>query len=261
MLETHHQESIPSSPDVSFIIACFNEEEVIEYTARQLLSAFEVAGYQLQLILVDDGSHDNTWEIIKKLNNETSAIVPCQSEKNEGYGNSILRAIPLCTAPWIGLLPADLPAEPSDVAKLFQIGGHSKKPMLLKGRRRFRLESYTRRIVSITYNILARLLYGDLGTMDLNGNPKILPADFMRHMDLQSKDWFIDFEILAKAKSLGLPVYELNMFAQMRAGGESHVRPITCWEFLRNLFSHRYGKRKKNLSVRPLNQPPFTKHL
>jgi hypothetical protein len=38
---------------------------------------------------------------------------------------------------------------------------------------------------------------------------------------------------------------EFNAFARLRGAGVSHVRPATCWEFLRNLLSYRIGNRWK----------------
>jgi hypothetical protein len=61
-------------------------------------------------------------------------------------------------------------------------------------------------------------------------------------MDLQSRDWFLDAEVLIKAKRLGLPVFELNVIAQLREGGRSNVRLATCWEFLVNLLRYRFGR-------------------
>jgi hypothetical protein len=41
----------------------------------------------------------------------------------------------------------------------------------------------------------------------------------------------------------------MNVFALMRAEGVSHVRPATCWEFLRNLAYYRFGEGRKALEV------------
>ncbi len=60
-------------------------------------------------------------------------------------------------------------------------------------------------------------------------------------MGLQSRDWFLDAEVMIKAKRLGLVVYEFNVMAQMREGGTSHVRSSTCWEFVVNLLKYRFG--------------------
>ena len=59
-------------------------------------------------------------------------------------------------------------------------------------------------------------------------------------MQLESKRWFLDPEILIKSSHLGVRVLELNAFARMRGRGLSHVRAATCWEFFRELLRYRF---------------------
>jgi glycosyltransferase involved in cell wall biosynthesis len=238
-------------PDISVVMSCFNEEEIVGYTISQLVTAFDKAGHRLELIAIDNGSWDQTGEIIKDWASRNPAVIHHRVEKNEGYGNGVLSGIPLATAPWIGINLADLPVEAQELVKLYEIAVNSKSPRLFKVRRRFRMEGPLRRIVSTSYNVIARLFFGDLGTMDINANPKILPRSYLQRMNLQSKDWFIDIELTIKAKRMGLRIFETNVFAQMNPGRTSQVRAATCWEFATNLFKFRFGEGRKTLIVQP----------
>ena len=94
------------------------------------------------------------------------------------------------------------------------------------------------------------MLWPRLGSIDVNGTPKLIPTDVVRAMNLESKDWFLDPEILIKAHTLGLRVLELNVFARMRGNGISHVRHSTCLEFIRNLIAYRFrGEWKQRLGT------------
>jgi glycosyltransferase involved in cell wall biosynthesis len=236
-------------PDVSFIITCFNEEDIIGTTIPQFINAFHREGYRVEIVAVDNGSHDRTGEIISQLAAEGLPVVQHRVDVNQGYGNGVIQAIPVCRAAWIGFIPADLQIDPVDAVKLYSAAAHSRTQKIFKIRRRFRFEGVMRRIVSHTYNLLFNAVFGDLGTVDINGNPKIIDAHVLRRMNIQSKDWFIDAEIIIKAKAMGLSVYELNAFSQMRPGGTSHVRPSTCWEFLANLWKYRFTSSKQMLEV------------
>lgn len=241
-------------PDISIVMSCYNEEEIVGYTISQLITAFEKSGYRLELVAVDNGSWDQTGEIIREWASRNSSVIYHRVEKNEGYGNGVLSGIPLCIAPWIGINLADLPVEAQEVVKLYEIAVNSKSPRLFKVRRRFRMEGPFRRIVSTTYNLIVRALFGDLGSMDINANPKILPRAYLQRMNLQSKDWFIDLELTIKAKRMGLRVFETNVFAQLNPGRTSTVKATTCWEFAMNLLRYRFGKGKTMLLVQPLEQ-------
>ncbi|MGI9079042.1 MAG: hypothetical protein ACR2G6_17190, partial [Gemmatimonadaceae bacterium] len=63
----------------------------------------------------------------------------------------------------------------------------------------------------------------------------------LQKMRVTSRQWFLDPEIMIKAHYMGIRVLELNVFARMRGGGLSHVRPSTCWEFFRNLLIFRFS--------------------
>ena len=244
-------------PDISVVMACYNEEEIVGYTISQLVGAFEKSGYRLELIAVDNGSWDHTSEIIKDWSSRSPAVIYHRVEKNQGYGNGVLNGIPLCSAPWIGINLADLPVEAQELVKLYEIAVNSRSPRLFKVRRRFRMEGPLRRIVSTSYNIIVRLLFGDLGSMDINANPKILPRAYLQRMNLESKDWFLDLELTIKAKRMGLRVFETNVFAQMNPGRASQVKPATLWEFAINLLKFRFGEGRKMLLVQPLDESDY----
>ena len=86
----------PGEPDISFIMPCYNEQEVIPYTIPQLLSAFERAGHVLELVVCDNGSFDDTGKVIGELQASGLPIVSHRVEVNEGYGKGVLESIPLC---------------------------------------------------------------------------------------------------------------------------------------------------------------------
>ncbi len=229
-------------PDVSFIVPCYNEEEMVGYTLPRLHSAFEKAGYTLELLAVDNGSIDRTGEIIKELASQHRSIVHHRVEVNQGYGFGVISAIPLCTAPWIGIIPADGQVDAEDVVRLYEAVITTNGNVLGKVRRRFRMDGLYRKVISTSYNAFVRALYPYLESIDVNGSPKLLPAPVIKAMNLESKGWLLDPEIMIKAYHMGVHVMELNVFARMRGNGVSHVKPATCWEFLQNLLRFRFSR-------------------
>lgn len=230
-------------PDVSFIVPCYNEEEIIGYTLPRLHGAFEKAGYKLELVAVDNGSVDRTGEIIKELATHYPSIVHHRVEVNEGYGNGVLSAIPHCTAPWVGIIPADGQVDAEDVVRLYEAVVTTDGNVLGKVRRRFRMDGLYRKAVSTSYNVFVRMLYPKLESIDINGSPKLLPSHIINAMKLESKGWLLDPEIMIKAHFMGVHVMELNVFARMRGNGVSHVKVMTCWEFLKHLLKFRFSKK------------------
>jgi glycosyltransferase involved in cell wall biosynthesis len=107
-------------PHLSMVMPCYNEEAGIGYTIPRLVNAFRNAGYRLELIAVDNGSADQTGQIIKDLELKNPEVVHLRVEVNEGYGNGVLNGIPQCNAPWIGIIPADGQVDAEDVVRLYE---------------------------------------------------------------------------------------------------------------------------------------------
>lgn len=228
-------------PHLSIVMPCYNEESVLGYTIPKLMAAFSQAGFRLELVAVDNGSRDRTGEVIKQLAVKYPGVVPHRVEVNQGYGFGILSGIPVCRAPWIGIIPADGQVDAEDVVRLFEAVLATNGKVLGKVRRRFRMDGLARKVVSASYNVMVRMLWPHLGSIDVNGSPKIIHSQYIRAMRLRSKDWFLDPEIVIKAHYMGLRIHELNVFSRLRGNGLSHVRAGTCFEFLRNLLRFRFS--------------------
>lgn len=240
------------APQFSVVIPCFNEAECLRTTVTQLADALLADRIHAELVLVDNGSEDGTGLIIDELREQGLPIVKERVDRNQGYGYGILRGFEVARGDFVGLVHADGQVEPHDVIRTYQIAARSHTPRMVKVRRRFRMDGVRRKLISITYNVAANALFGGLGSIDINGNPKVLPRKYLEQMDLQSTDWFIDPEIMIKAKALGLEVFELNAFAQMRMDGVSHVQSSTCWEFVVNLLAYRFGAKGRSRTPAPV---------
>ncbi len=241
MTDISHMPHAEIPPDVSFVMPAYNEEAIITQTIRRLVSAFERAGIRLELVVVDNGSRDRTGEIVHALAREIPAIVPQRVEQNIGYGNGVLTGLPICTAPWVGVIPADGQVDAEDAVRLYEDAVATGMPVLAKARRRFRMDGASRKLVSIAYNVFFRMLFPGVQSLDINGLPKLLPRDVVTRMQLTSRQWLLDPEIMIKAHYMGIRVLEYNCFARARGNGLSHVRATTMWEFFSALLRFRFS--------------------
>jgi dTDP-4-dehydrorhamnose 3,5-epimerase-like enzyme len=236
---------------------CYNEEACLRNTARALIQAFANRRIALELVLVDNGSKDRTGQIIDELIEEGLPVVKVTISVNRGYGYGIIQGLQRCSAPFIGYLCADGQVSAEDTVRIYTLVKGSDGRLLVKVRRRFRKDGILRKITSIAYNGLMLLLFGRLQVIDINGSPKIFSRDAFRRMRLESEDWFLDPEIMIKAKHMGLTPLELNVRGLHRQGGKSNVRMSTVLEFIRNILRYRFSGKilewKKTLA-QPLPQ-------
>jgi dTDP-4-dehydrorhamnose 3,5-epimerase-like enzyme len=228
-------------PDLSLVMPCYNEEECLNATASALAQAFHDEGIDLELVLVNNGSTDRTGRIIDELIADGLPVTKVQIENNVGYGDGILQGLDACRAPLMGYLCADGQVAPADVVRTYQLMEGRAERVMAKVRRRFRQDSWKRKIVSIVYNFMMLGLFGWLGAIDINGSPKIFSRKNFMAMRLRSTDWFLDPEIVLKAKLLGLRTIEIDVEGFARQGGTSNVKRQTILEFLANIFRYRFG--------------------
>jgi hypothetical protein len=156
-------------------------------------------------------------------------------------GLGILTGIRMARGRHIGYLCADGQVAPESVLLVYRALHAADGRTLAKVRRRFRQDSWIRKIVSIAYNGLMLALFPGMPSLDINGNPKILPAEALGLMDLTSTDWFLDAEVMLKAQYLRMMVMEIDVPGYLRQGGSSSVGIRTVLEFFRNIVRYRFG--------------------
>ena len=94
--------------DISFIIPCLNCSNFIEHTINKLQKKLKKNNiFNYELILIDDGSTDNTSKILKKLSSKKIRIL--KNSKNIGKSASLLRGIKVSKKSKIVMIDCDLP--------------------------------------------------------------------------------------------------------------------------------------------------------
>ena len=230
-----------AKPELSLVMPCYNEQEALPLTARDQIDTFARAGVRLQLVLVDNGSTDRTGPIIDALVADGQPVKKVAHVQNQGYGGGILSGLRACDADVIGYLCADGQVSAEDTLMAYRLILGREDRVLAKVRRRFRQDSFKRKLISITYNGLMQGLYGGLGAIDINGSPKLFSREVFERMQLASEDWFLDPEIIVKAHHLGLRTIEIDVEGYARQGGASNVDLGTCAEFVGNIGRYRFG--------------------
>ena len=111
MVNRKHHDTMPA---LSIVMPAFN---VAEYIDRAIDSVLAQTFTDFELVIVDDVSTDDTWEIVKRRAAADARIKPFRAEENAGVGPTINRGIQLSRAPLIGRLDADDMATPDRFQK------------------------------------------------------------------------------------------------------------------------------------------------
>lgn len=225
------------SPDVSVVIPMFNEGENVTYVVPPLVSSLRSAGVSFEIVLVDNGSRDDTAQRIAALAAADPAIRTVTVPENIGYGHGVLCGISAGRGRHIAYMSGDGQIRAEDAVKIIEVALRQRLPFV-KATRHVRNDGLTRRIMTVVYNALLRMQFGT-PTWDANGTPKVLDAAVLRRVALSSKDQFLDAELVIKMTRLGIRPVEVPVVFYPRVTGRSKVSAGTMLEFLRNIFVSR----------------------
>jgi glycosyltransferase involved in cell wall biosynthesis len=99
---------------LSIVIPCFNEQETIQTIIGQVL-AVSILGWSVEIIVVDDGSSDNTVRILKNFGDKIKLIV---QSKNEGKGSAVRKGLESVSGDFVIIQDADLEYSPKEIPLL-----------------------------------------------------------------------------------------------------------------------------------------------
>lgn len=119
--ETASAELRSETTVLSVIAPCFNEQENVDPLVDRMLAAFEESSLAAELILVDDGSSDETWARIAARSESDVRVRAVRHESNRGMEQAWRSGFDLAYGQLICLIDADLQNRPEDVAKLYRM--------------------------------------------------------------------------------------------------------------------------------------------
>jgi glycosyltransferase involved in cell wall biosynthesis len=192
---------------VSFLIPTYNEGRTI----GEVLDRVAALPFEKQLIVVDDGSTDETEDILANWKSADTPLVVVRQE-NRGKGAAIRAAIPHIEGEIAVIQDADLEYDPADVPALIEPIQRGAADVVfgsrLSGGRPQRAYLFWHmvgnRFLSLFTNILFNTTLSDMET-----GYKAFRADVLRSLDLQQEDFAIEPELTAKVCKRKLRIYEL----------------------------------------------------
>lgn len=130
----------------SIVIPVFNSQETIEEVIDRASSLFEKEKLSYEIIAVNDGSSDNSWEIISALCNKNSNLIAINFTRNYGQHNANLCGFHKASGDYLVTLDDDLQNPPEEIIKL--ILKSKENHDLVIGKFKQKKHSLTRRIGS-----------------------------------------------------------------------------------------------------------------
>jgi glycosyltransferase involved in cell wall biosynthesis len=204
---------------LSVMMPVFNEERTLEIILGHVLEQPQVG----EVIAVDDGSTDRSWEILTRMAAADQRVRPFRQEVNQGKGAALRRAITEVRMPYALVQDADLEYDPRDYPVLLQPLQEGRADVVY-GVRGFAGQtafSYWFVMGNKAVTLATNLLF-DCYISDMESGYKVLRSDLWRRLSLNGTRFDIEPDITARVLRLGYRIHEvpIHYYARSRADGK-----------------------------------------
>jgi len=200
----------------SLVIPCYDEARSLPGLVERCTAVLD--GQDVELILVDNGSNDDSPAVLGELLRGHPFARSIRVEVNQGYGFGILAGLKAATGRFLGWTHADLQTDPQDAAAGFRLFGAAHDPdrLFVKGRRRGRPVSdafFTAGMGAFESLLLRQPLW------DINAQPTLFPRGFFETWVDPPHDFSLDLYAFYTARARKLSIRRLPVrFGRRRHG-------------------------------------------
>ncbi len=167
------------NPRLTVVIPFWNERESLDELYRQLVAVLEPLG-SFEILFVDDGSRDGSFDIVQHLYERDPRVRAIQFRRNFGKSAALAEGFRASRGEIVVTLDADLQDEPREIPNLIAALDRAD---LVTGWKKVRNDPWTKRFPSKIFNGAARALFG-LRLHDLNSGLKVMRGDVARTIEV-----------------------------------------------------------------------------
>ena len=220
---------------ISIILPALNEEGNIEAAVKDIQSYFNSREEKYEIIVINDGSTDSTGDIAERLAKENGSVRVVHHPTNKGYGSALKRGFDISRYKYVFFTDSDRQFDVKGLDILLPLIKTDAVEIII-GYRLKRKDPFIRRFLSWGYNSLVGYLF-DLNVKDIDCAFKIFRKDIFSKIKIESRNFFVNTEILAKARFYGFNVLEVGVPHFPRTAGKTTVTlkqiPMTLTELYR----------------------------
>src|SRR2546430_257662 len=201
------------------MMPAFNEERTLEIILAHVLDRPEVG----EVIVVDDGSTDRTWEILQDIAAHDSRVRPFRQEVNQGKGAPLRRAIGELRMPFALVQDADLEYDPRDYGTLLDplLEGRADAVYGVRGFAGQTAFSFWFVVGNKAVTLATNVLF-DSYISDMETGYKVLRSELWKRLNLRGTRFDIEPDITARILRLGYRIHEvpIRYYARSREDGK-----------------------------------------
>ncbi|MFH1017559.1 MAG: glycosyltransferase family 2 protein [Pseudomonadota bacterium] len=206
---------------LSIVFPAYNEELNVENSVHQALAYLK--DKEGEVIVVNDGSTDRTAELLEGLVRRFPGRVRAiHHAQNRGYAPTLRDGFLAAKGDWVFYTDADNQFVLGEIDRLTAL---SEGADLVIGYRADRQDPAFRKFTARIYNSMVHFVFGLRGVRDIDCAFKLFRRSVFNRIQIESRHFLIDAEILIKAQRLGMVIRETAVTHLPRKSGRSTVKP------------------------------------
>ena len=231
--------------EFSLVVLCYGAKEYPRIFSKQLIEVLDKRGLDYEIILVGNyipGKDEITPKVVGELAEShpriRAVIKKIEQQGEGGMGWNMRSGLEAARGNSIGVIDGDGQMPAQDVVRVYN-KLMSENLDLCKTQRISRDDGMWRKFISRAFNTLMILLFPGISPADINGKPKIMTRAAYEKLNLESSDWFIDAEIMIKARRLNLRIGNVETVFYKHPRRASFISFRAIWEFIKNIVRYR----------------------
>lgn len=182
--------------DISVVVPLYNEAESLPELESWIRRVMLDNNFSYEVIFVDDGSTDSSWEVIQQLSRENDAVRGVRFRRNYGKSPALNTGFIRANGDVVITMDADLQDSPDEIPELYRMITEEKYD-LVSGWKQKRYDPLSKTIPTKLFNATARKVSGIRNLHDFNCGLKAYRRDVVKHIEVYG-DMHRYIPILAK---------------------------------------------------------------
>ena len=168
--------------DLSIVIPVYNEEESLELLYNSIINNLQNTNLNFEIIFIDDGSSDNSWNVIKTISKKKTNLSSIKFRKNYGKSDALDAGFKASNGTYVLTMDADLQDDPNEIYPLFKMINQDNYD-LVSGWKKKRNDPLSKTIPSKFFNLITRIFSG-IKLNDFNCGIKIYKKELVNSINL-----------------------------------------------------------------------------
>ena len=219
-----------------FFPAYYDEKNIDKVVHKAVKVAEELELKDYEITIIEDGSPDKTAKVADELSGLYEKVKVIHHKKNMGYGATLYEGFTSARLDYVFYTDGDNQFDLEDLKKFVALIPFSD---IVVGYRKKKQYSTYRKLTSFIYNLILRFTF-DIDFVDIDCAFKLFKRELFDRIKIQTKDAFIDAEIMIQAKILGYTSTEVGVKHLPRIDGISTAaRPSIILRTMKEIINYR----------------------